>query len=55
MGTATSFQVEHDLGEKFDRAKENPAIIAKLSKRLKAFNKQAVEGGSLPLASPSTP
>jgi arylsulfatase len=40
------FQVEQDLGERFDRAKEQENVVAQMLHQLKAFEEQVVEEGT---------
>ena len=40
------FQVEQDLGERFDRAKEQENVVAHMLHQLRAFEEQVLEEGT---------
>jgi arylsulfatase len=44
--TPLLFQVEQDLGERIDRAAEQPNLVGKMQTKLKAFKSQVQEEGS---------
>lgn len=46
METPLLFQVEHDLGERFDLAKEQPDLVGKLGKIIKQKKAQLIEEGT---------
>jgi arylsulfatase A len=48
------FQVEHDLGERFDRAAEEPERVAAMLRQFEAFETQAAQEGTFWDAAPTT-
>jgi len=48
------FQVEHDLGERFDRAAEEPERVAAMLRQFEAFETQAAQEGTFWDAAPTS-
>ena len=49
------FQIEHDLGERFDRAAEEPERVAAMLRQFEAFETQTDQEGTFWDAAPTTP